>query len=244
MSKKATPIGENEENTSPVTEEEKNPAEEDQKQNGEEENKTGEEKTRSEEDKEREEQEKQEETAKKTAKKIKRSEKSVKTYQYFILRLLVFLLILWILLFKVVGFVQMPSTDMYPRLDAGDLILYYRLDKNIKPQDIVVIEKDTPDTKGEKRLWVCRVVAAPGDTVEITADQHLVINGNTMIESNIFSSTPAYQGYTTYPVTLGEGEYFVLSDARTNGTDSRVFGAVERSEITGTVITILRRSNL
>ena len=35
-----------------------------------------------------------------------------------------------------------------------------------------------------------------------------------------------------------------LADARQNGTDSRYFGAVQKNEIVGTVITIVRRNNL
>ncbi len=153
-------------------------------------------------------------------------------------------MILWVLLFKIVGITRMPNEYMYPRIDSGDLVLFYRLDKNIRAQDIVVIEKEAPETDGEKKLWVCRVVAQPGDTVEVTADQRLVVNGNTMLESNIFFPTPAYAGYTEYPVTLGEGEYFVLADKRNGGVDSRVFGAVDKKEIVGTVITIMRRNSL
>ena len=47
-----------------------------------------------------------------------------------------------------------------------------------------------------------------------------------------------------YPVVLGEGEYFVLSDARNGGADSRCFGPVTQEEIQGIVITLLRRNNL
>ena len=83
-----------------------------------------------------------------------------------------------------------------------------------------------------------------GDTVEISEGNRLVVNGNTMIESNIFYDTPAYEGYTEYPLTLGQEEWFVLADSRNGGADSRYFGPVTRSEIKGTVLTILRRNNL
>ncbi|MBQ9249589.1 MAG: signal peptidase I [Oscillospiraceae bacterium] len=177
-------------------------------------------------------------------KKLKRSERSVKEYQYFILRLFVFLLVLWILFFQIVGLTHMPSGDMAPRLDAGDLVLFYRLDKNVKAQDVVVIEKVTPDSDGKKALFISRVIAVAGDTVEITEDGRVLVNGNTLIESNIFSTTQPYEGYTEYPLTLGEDECFVLSDARRNSEDSRYFGPVARKEIQGTVITIVRRNNL
>ena len=92
--------------------------------------------------------------------------------------------------------------------------------------------------------FVCRVVAGPGDTVEISESERLVVNGNTLIETNIFYNTPEYAGLVEYPLTLGEGQYFVLADHRSGGADSRFFGAVNADEIKGTVITILRRNNL
>ena len=176
-------------------------------------------------------------------KQLRRSERGVKEYQYFLIRLAVLLLLIWVLFFKVVGLTHMPNGDMYPRLDMGDLVLYYRLDTDVRAQDVVVLEKLTPDTL-EKKLYICRVVAVAGDTVEITDAGHLVINGNTMIESNIFSLTPRYEGFTEYPLTLGEGQCFVLADHRDGGADSRYFGPVDKSELVGTVITIVRRNAL
>ena len=179
--------------------------------------------------------------AEKIEKKINRSERSVKEYQSFILRLGAFILAIWLLFFVVIGIMHMPSEDMYPRIDAGDFILYYRLDTSVKAQDIIVIEKTTDEGRG---VFVSRVVAVAGDTVEITEDNRLCVNGNIMIERNIFYSTAEYPGYVEYPLTLKEGECFVLADSRNGGTDSRYFGPVQKDEICGTVITIIRRNNL
>ena len=175
--------------------------------------------------------------------KLVRAEGGMKEYQYFLIRLAVLLLLVWILFFKIVGLTHMPNGDMYPRVDLGDLVLFYRLDTDVRAQDVIVIDKMTPDTQ-ERRIFICRVVAVEGDTVEITDDGALKINGNTMIESNIFSRMTPYEGYTEYPLTLGEGQCFVLADHRDGGADSRYFGAVEKDEIAGTVITIIRRNAL
>lgn len=183
------------------------------------------------------------ETAAATPEKKRKTGKALKGYQSFALRLGLLLAVLWVLFFQIVGLTRMPSADMYPRLDAGDMLLYYRLDKNIRPQDVVVIEK-TPPGSTVKKLFVCRVVASPGDTVEIGDAERLIVNGKAAIESNIFYRTPRYEGYVQYPLTLGEGEYFVLADSREGGADSRFFGAVTEDEIVGTVITVLRRNNL
>ena len=181
----------------------------------------------------------------KLRKKIKRSEKSVKRYQWFILRLLLLVLVIWVLLFKIIGLTRMPNDNMYPRIDAGDLMLFYRLDlQNVRAQDIVVLETETPQSNGQKQTYVLRVVAVAGDTVEVTNSGNLVINGNSMVENGIFYSTTPYEGFTAYPITLGEDEVFVLADKRNGGEDSRYFGPVKKSDLVGTVITILRRNNL
>lgn len=178
-------------------------------------------------------------------KEVNRQEKGVKSYQRFVLKLLVFIGALWLLFFVFIGFLHMPGNDMYPRLDNGDLIMFYRLDKKPKAQDIIVLKKEDPESAKEQ-VYVCRVVAVAGDTVEINENECLVVNGNVMIETNIFSSTPIAEGegFPEYPLTLGAGECFVLADARTTGIDSRYFGPVEKDEIVGTVITTLRRNNL
>ncbi len=182
------------------------------------------------------------EKAAKIKKKIERSERSVKDYQSFLIRFGAFVAAMWLLFFVFIGIMHMPSTDMYPRVDAGDFILYYRLDKDVRAQDIIVVEKNIQGAG--KQLFVSRVVAVAGDTVEITSDNRLSVNGNIMIETNIFYQTPRYESDVQYPLTLGEGECFVLADSRNGGTDSRSFGPVKAEEINGTVITIIRRNKL
>ena len=174
---------------------------------------------------------------------LAKSEKSVKRYQWFIIRVLIVIAVIWVLFFQIIGLTHMPSGDMYPRVDAGDLVLFYRLDTDVRAQDIIVVEKSTSDSNGAKQMFISRVVAKEGDTVDFQ-ENRLVVNGNTVIEDGIFYSTPTFDGLGEYPVTLGPGECFVLGDKREEAADSRYFGAVARDEIKGTVITILRRNNL
>ena len=213
------------------------------------------------------------EKKKSAARHRKRRNQYLKEFRNLVIRLALLLLVVYVLFFHLVGITIMPSGDMYPRIDAGDLVLFYRLEKSFKAQDIVVFEKSSAVLKqiyemqaaeaeqapirtelgrfgvrnhagDEKTLLVCRVVAKPGDTVEVTEDARLMVNGNAMVETNIFYPTPEYTGFVEYPVTLGQGEYFVLADYRNGGADSRFFGTVKENEILGSVITILRRNNL
>ena len=136
----------------------------------------------------------------------------------------------------VLGLMQAPNSDMSPNIKTKDLILYYRLSREFHAQDVVVVAKN-------KTNYIGRIVAVPGDTVDITDAEKLVINGNTMIESNVHTDTPRYEGFLEYPVKLGNDEYFILCDRRTGGEDSRYYGSVTKSEIKGKVITAVRRNN-
>lgn len=145
---------------------------------------------------------------------------------------------LFCLMFGVIfGITPMRNADMTPRISAGDLLLYYRLEQNYRAQDIIVFEKDGEPYTG-------RIVAREGDSVEITDHAELMINGSVIPEQEIYYSTPRYESEVTYPVVLGDGEYFVLCDYREGAKDSRYFGAVDQEEIKGKVITVIRRSSL
>ena len=176
--------------------------------------------------------------AEKLKKELAKDEKSFKNLQRFLIYLTAFLVILWVMFFKIIGITHMPSEDMEPRIDAGDLVLFYRLARKPQFQDVIVFEKVVD---GKKTLMVGRVMAVPGDTVEISAGNSVIVNGNVLVEPKIYSMTPKREDKVTYPLTLGEKQYFVLVDNRLQGMDSRYFGPVTKDEILGTIITIIRR---
>ena len=155
----------------------------------------------------------------------------------FFTRLVFLVVLLWILFGWVFGLTAMQNDDMIPRVSAGDLLLYYRLENSWIAGDVVVFEKE-----GEQ--YVGRIVAVDGDTVEVPEDAQLVINGSYVAESDIYYSTPRYESDVTYPVELENIQVFILCDYREGARDSRYFGPVEESEIKGKVITIIRRSEL
>lgn len=157
--------------------------------------------------------------------------------QTFFLNALLIVTALWLLFGFVLGFATVPNGDMSPNFKSGDLLMYYQLNRNFVAQDVVVLKKNNT-------VYVGRIVAKGGDTVDITDTGGLVINGNTMIETNIYNKTVRYEGFVSYPLTLKDGEYFVLVDLRSSGEDSRYYGPVSESEILGKVITAVRRHNL
>ncbi|HJA92246.1 MAG TPA: signal peptidase I [Candidatus Eisenbergiella merdipullorum] len=155
----------------------------------------------------------------------------------FFTRLVFLVVLLWLLFGMVFGLAVMRNDDMSPRISAGDLMLFYRLEDTLRADDVIIFEK-------EGRQYTGRVVAVGGDTVEVTEDARLMINGSYVAESDIYYSTPRYESKVIYPLTLEEGQVFVLCDYREGARDSRYFGPVGKKEIKGKVITVIRRSEL
>ncbi|MBU5584885.1 signal peptidase I, partial [Enterococcus sp. S181_ASV_20] len=67
--------------------------------------------------------------------------------------------------------------SMSPAVKAGDVLLYYRLNKNYVASDVLALEY-------EGEVQTRRVVAIEGDTVDIT-EEGVIINGNLQVETQI-----------------------------------------------------------
>jgi signal peptidase I len=154
----------------------------------------------------------------------------------FITKLALVLLSIWAIFTFVFGIRQISGEFMYPRLRDGDLIFYYRLEKNYQIGDVVTFKLDDA-------TFTCRIVAQDGDVVEVNEEGQLLVNGNVQQEE-IFYPTEPQDGDVTYPYTVEEDSYFVLCDYRTIGFDSRTYGAIPRSTLDGKIITVLRRRGI
>jgi len=141
-----------------------------------------------------------------------------------------------ILLNFVYGLHYNVEPGMNPSVKDGDLVMYYRWNKNYRAENLILLTF-------QGKTQVRRVVAKAGDTVDISGEGFM-INGALQYESGIYQQTQPYADGIEFPITLGEGEVFVLGDARENATDSRIYGPVNISDTYGVVITILRRRNL
>jgi signal peptidase I len=87
---------------------------------------------------------------------------------------------------------------------------------------------------------VKRVVAIPGDTIQITATQ-VVVDGVTLREPYILAAPGNAQSSEVVPPTkLGANQFFVLGDNRLNSCDSRFpsVGVVPRSAIHGRALLV------
>lgn len=149
-----------------------------------------------------------------------------------IAKLLVFALAIWALFTWVLGLFRITGGGMEPTAGDGDLALTSRVVQGLQADDVVVYQADGGQTVG-------RVIAQPGDTVEVTQDGELKINGATQPAEHGLKTLPQ-PGGVSYPLTLGEGEYFVLADGRESAQDSRTYGPIGINEVEGKVVVLLR----
>ena len=135
------------------------------------------------------------------------------------------------------GGIRYSEPSMAPMIKDGDLVIFYRYTKSgYQQKDAVAL-----DFKGQRQ--VRRVIATAGDIVDIT-EQGLIINGALQQEPDIFQKTERYQDGIDFPLTVPEGQIFVLGDSRVGATDSRIYGCVKIEDTLGKVMAIIRRRNI
>ena len=117
--------------------------------------------------------------------------------------------------------------SMDPNLEDGQRILVdkviYRI-REPKAGEVIVFEPPP----GMRQDLIKRIVATPGDTIEIR-DGMVIVNGFVINEPYIMDNP----SYSVDKEELPEGEYFVLGDNRNNSNDSHRWGTVPREDIIG-----------
>lgn len=149
--------------------------------------------------------------------------------------------------------VTVQGNDMAPQIQPGDVLLASRLGHRPNPGDLVLFER--PDTR---RLLVRRVLALPGETFALRNEVPVVggkawrrevrgtvrlraVDGSPtraaiMVEErrpgghHLLLKDPSRRSKDISTTRLGDA-YYVLSDDRNHGADSRDFGPVPRQAV-------------
>ena len=150
-------------------------------------------------------------------------------WKRFFVEFILIAAVLYALFNYVIGIAFVSGTSMDPGLKDGELVLFYRLDKEYQEDDIIIIHREG------KLEYIKRVVGLPGDVVDFDGEGNLLRNGAREIGDYIFSESYPLTGDIEFPYDVPEDSYFVLGDNRANSKDSRVFGAVKTEEVTGRV---------
>lgn len=166
------------------------------------------------------------------------SRKSV-SFFYELSRLLLKLIVVGIILIILFGYIfgvmRNLNLNMQPAFQDGDLVFYYRIVDSYKAGDAVVISYQN------KKLTE-RIEAVAGDTVDISSEG-VLINGSVVQERQVIGDTALFEEGVTFPLTVPDGEVFVLGDNRMTAIDSRIFGCISEDAVEGKVIGVFRRRN-
>ena len=113
---------------------------------------------------------------------------------------------------------------MSPTYNSGDYLFINKLSKSFNRGDVVIVRLQ------QQNIFVIkRIIGLPTEKVEIKNGE-VIINGQVLSETYYNGST---LGDTS--VTLSQDQFFVLGDNRNESYDSRNFGPVSLSGITGKV---------
>lgn len=149
----------------------------------------------------------------------------------FLKWLLVFVMILGMFVgLKKTGVLAAESvigTSMEPNYHTRDIVYSTNI-RDIKRYDVVVADSPT----GIKVIK--RVIGLPGDTITYK-NRHVYVNG-TLTDESFINGGAEIELNLSGKIELGDDEYFVCGDNRENSSDSRIYGAITRSDIFGIVL--------
>lgn len=124
--------------------------------------------------------------------------------------------------------IYVSGNSMYPTLEDGYLgwSVNIKDDTEIKRGDIVVVKTE------EEKYIIKRVIALPGE--EVYCSQGKIYIDGKAIEDYTNAYTDDFDA-----VVLGEDEYFVMGDNRSNSKDSRHIGAITKDELSSVGIFVV-----
>ena len=124
---------------------------------------------------------------------------------------------------------QIYGNSMTPTLEEGQIVI------SLKDSDFVM--GDLVAFYLGNKLLVKRVIAGPGDWVEITQTGEVYLNG-VVLEEPYVSELALGQCDLEFPYQIPDERYFLLGDHRETSVDSRssVVGCVAMEQIVGRIV--------
>lgn len=141
-----------------------------------------------------------------------------------------------LILFFVAKTGTVVGESMMDTMHPGDRYILTDLFYTPEQGDIIVFAPDEQYVTGNSgKLWVKRVIATEGQTVEIR-DGLVYVDNELLNEPYLREGTVTLPHLTENPFEVPEGHVFVMGDNRQNSRDSRYIGSVDVRQIIGHVI--------
>ena len=124
---------------------------------------------------------------------------------------------------------QIYGTSMKPTLEEGEIVISVKSPK-IERGDIIGFYYNN-------KLLVKRVIALPGDTVDIDEDGNVFVNGEQLTEPYITEKALG-DCDISLPYQVPNERYFIMGDHRSLSLDSRnsAIGCVSKDQIAGKLV--------
>lgn len=159
----------------------------------------------------------------------------------FLIMLAIMLVVIWGIRTFVISPYEIPSGSMEATIMTNDKVMVERVTyytRTPERGDIVTFN----DPELPSRTLIKRVIATAGQTVDLK-DGVVYVDGVAQDEPYTRSLpseplTPALGADVSFPYTVPAGCIWVMGDNRTHSADSRYFGAVRISEVTGKAICV------
>ena len=163
----------------------------------------------------------------------RQKEKNTTILEWFDALVLSLTLVLIILLF-IVRTVNVDGISMEPTLKDGDQLLARSIAYTPQRGDVVVVDGYTSFGKP----LVKRVIGVGGDTIDIDFEEGEVEVNGEVLEEPYISAPTTLQYDLNFPVTVPEGQVFLMGDNRPRSKDSRHsdIGFIDERDILGEVV--------
>ena len=150
------------------------------------------------------------------------------------------LAVVFVVMLLIFTFIARPATvdgeSMIPTLQNGERLVISNLFYEPTAGDIVVLCGEADREEGKNLIK--RIIATEGQTIDIDFEAgEVYVDGQKLDEPYILEPTYLDEG-TEFPLTVPEGEIFVMGDNRNGSRDSRslTVGTVKEEYIVGHVL--------
>ena len=125
--------------------------------------------------------------------------------------------------------IQVSGDSMEPTLSSGDILMLLKT-KNYQCGELCCIS-------WQNKMLLKRVIALPGDTVEMDAEGNVYRNG-ALVDEPYLTEKCLGECDMTFPFQVPEDQLFVLGDRRSTSIDSRssAIGCVSYEQMIGRVL--------